>query len=87
MEKNENILAEDLKLMRIGKRESEDEVGTDYWRKDITEFKHVSNIVLIHVCDENRSVRGSVVIKRERQDQMMITMISSPYSSSLISFL
>lgn len=26
----------------------------EYWKKNITEFKQLTNIVLIHVCDENR---------------------------------
>ncbi len=27
---------------------------TEYWRKNISELKQTANIVLIHVCDENR---------------------------------
>jgi hypothetical protein len=57
MEKDENIMTDDLKKIKIGATNDIEDDGIEYWRKDITEFKQVSNIVLIHVCDENRCVK------------------------------
>jgi hypothetical protein len=54
--------SEDLKKIKILNSDEGSGAGggidgatdVEYWRKDISEFKQVSNIVLIHVCDENR---------------------------------
>jgi hypothetical protein len=59
---NQQQLNDEMKKIQIiNPDQSNGNCGTDleYWRKDISEFKQVSNIVLIHVCDENRSENSS----------------------------
>lgn len=50
MEETENR----KQIKNINEIEVEEEEEIEYWKKNISEFKQSSNIVLIHVCDENR---------------------------------
>ena len=53
---NEIVNLKSLKneINEIEDDEEEEGEAEEYWKKNISEFKQSSNIVLIHVCDENR---------------------------------
>lgn len=51
-------------MMRLHSGSFDESSEDDYWKKPISELKQTDDIVLIHVCDENRQITKDFCCKR-----------------------